>query len=175
VFDDSEEKKFLGVVAMTAEVGKFIEPPDDEQQFAVLADLREGDNPGVILQHPLFDKMMEKKGELPERFKDYRVSADDLPDTPEKERNYIDPLARDAEGTIYKRHYLARMEPVKVREEKTGWVVIVQKAYDEAIGTTLSDLRQGLILYGIAALTMITLVMAALWAWTLKMSVKRRT
>ncbi len=174
VFDDSREKKFLGVVACTSQVNRFIEPLDDEQQFAVLADLREGDNPGVILQHPLFDKMMELIGKLPDRFKDYRVTAEDLPNTPKRERNYIDPLARDAEGAAYDRHWLARMEPVKVRDEKTGWVVIVQKAYDEAIGTTLSDLRRGLIRYGFAALAMITLVMAALWAWTLKMSVKRR-
>ena len=113
----------------------------------MLVDLREGDNPGVILQHPLFDKMMDKYGKLPDRFKDYRVSADDLPNNPERERNYVDPLSKDPEGAVYKRHYLARMEPVKVRDEKIGWVVIVQKAYDEAIGTTLSDLRKRLIHY----------------------------
>jgi eukaryotic-like serine/threonine-protein kinase len=174
VFDDSPEKKFLGVVAYTAEVGRFIEPPDDEQQFAVLADLRAGDNPGVILQHPLFDAMIDKYGKLPDHFKNYRVSAGDLPDDPQRERNYLDPLAKDPQGAIYDRHWLARMEPIKVRDQKTGWVVIVQKAYDEAIGTTLSDLRRGLIRYGIAALAMIALVMALLWAWTLKMSAKRR-
>lgn len=175
VYDDSDEKKFLGIVAATAQVGHFIEPPPDEKQFAVLVDLREGDNPGVILQHPLFDKMMDKHGELPDRFKDYRVAADDLPNDAERERNYIDPLSKDAEGEVYKRHYLARMEPVKVRDEKIGWVVIVQKAYDEAIGTTIGDLLTRLIHIGIAALAMITFVMAFLWAWTLKMSVKRRT
>ncbi|MCC6123449.1 MAG: protein kinase [Pirellulales bacterium] len=175
VFDDSPEKKFLGVVAYTSEVGKIIEEPDDERQFAVVADLRAGDNPGVILQHPLFKKMIDNYGKLPDRFKDYRVSAGDLPNDPQRERNYDDPLSKDAEGAIYDRHWLARMEPIKVRDEKTGWVVIVQKAYDEAIGTTLSDLRRGLIRYGIAALSMIALVMALLWAWTLKMSAKRRT
>jgi hypothetical protein len=141
VFDDSEEKKFLGVVAMTQQVNRFIEPPDDLQQFAVLSDLRAGDNPGVILQHPLFDKMIDKYGKLPDRFKDYRLSADDLPNVPARQRNYVDPLANDREGKVYDRHWLARMEPVKVRDEKTGWVVIVQKAYDEALGTTLSNLR----------------------------------
>jgi hypothetical protein len=175
IFDDSQEGKFLGVMAITAEVGNLIEEPDDERQFAVLADRREGDNPGVILQHPLFKKMIDKTGQLDERFKNYRVSAADLPDTPERERNYVDPIANDEAGGAYRRDWLARMEPVKVRDADTGWVVIVQKAYDEAIGTTLSDLRQGLIRYGIAALVMITLVMVFLWGLTLKMSAKRRT
>ena len=162
------------MVAATTEVGFLIEPPPDEKQFAVVVDLREGDNPGVVLQHPLFRKMMDKHGELPDRFKDYRVTAGDLPNDPKRERNYVDPLSKDPEGAIYDRHWLARMEHVKVREEKTGWVVIVQKAYDEAIGTTLSDLLQRLTHIGIAALAMIALVMAALWAWTLRMIVRRR-
>ena len=84
VFDKSPEKKFLGVVAMTVEVGRFVEFPGGENQFAVLVDNREGKHKGVVLQHPLFDKLMlaSQDEKLPDRFKNYRVNADDLPDTP---------------------------------------------------------------------------------------------
>ncbi len=45
------------------------------------------------------------------------------------------------------------MEPVKVRGEDTGWLVIVQTAYDEAIGSTLENLTTGLIRYGLMPLS----------------------
>jgi hypothetical protein len=175
VFDDSPEKKFIGVVAMTMELGRLIELREGKDQFAVLVDLRPGDNTSVILQHPLFNKMLAKYGKLDDRFKNYRVTADNLPNTAERKEYYVDPLGADPEGEeLYHRHWLAQMEPIEVNGKDTGWVVIVQEAYKPAIGATLHNLRDGLFHYGIAALVMITLVMAALWAWTLKMSVKRR-
>jgi hypothetical protein len=175
VFDESPEKKFLGVVAMTMELGRLVELREGVDQFAVLVDMRPGDNTSVILQHPLFNKMLAKYGKLDDRFKNYRVTADNLPNVAEREEYYVDPLGTDPEGEeLYHRHWLARMEPVKVYGKDSGLVVIVQEAYKPAIGYTLRNLRDGLFHYGIAALVMITLVMAALWAWTLKMSVKRR-
>jgi eukaryotic-like serine/threonine-protein kinase len=175
VFDDSPEKKFLGVVAMTMELGRLVALREGKDQFAVLVELRPGDNESVILQHPLFNKMLEKYGKLDDRFKNYCVTADKLPDVPEREEYYEDPLGDDPDGKeLYDRHWLARMERVNVRGKESGWVVIVQEAYRPAIRIPLANLRDGLFRYGFAALVMITLVMAALWAWTLKMSVKRR-
>ena len=138
VFDESSKKNFLGVVAMTVEVGQLVESllRGGDRQFAVLVDSREGDNPGVILQHPLFDKFLAKQGELPDYFQNYRVRADELPDVPKRQKNYHDPLAADPDGGAYQCRWLAQMEPVKVRSEDTGWLVIVQTAYDEAIGST---------------------------------------
>jgi hypothetical protein len=174
VFDESREKKFLGVVAMTVEVGRLVESPlrGREQLFAVLVDSRQGDNPGVILQHPLFDKLLDKQGELPDRFQKYHVSADELPNVPERQIKYHDPLDADPEGGAYHRHWLAQMQPVKVRGEDTGLLVIVQTAYDDAIGSTLENLTAGLIRYGLIALVLIAMVMMALWAWASSMSRK---
>ena len=57
----------------------------------------------MILQHPLFDKLLaDADGELPDRFKDYRVSADDLPEHAAAAGDYRDPLAADAEGGDYR-------------------------------------------------------------------------
>jgi eukaryotic-like serine/threonine-protein kinase len=174
MFDDSSEKNFIGVVAITVEVGRLIESllRGGEQQFAVLVDSRLGENPGVILQHPLFDKLLAKKGPLPERLEQYHVSANELPDVPERQKNYYDPISADPDGGEYKCHWLAQMEPVKVRDSDTGWLVIVQTAYDAAIGSTLNTLTAGLIRYGLIAIAMIALVMTALWAWASSVSRK---
>jgi len=172
VFGDPPEEEFLGVVASTVEVGKFVDLPGLEQQFAVLVDRRPGDNEGVILYHPLFKRLIEEQDRLPDRFKNYRVNDDDLPDDahPEQQRHYADPLAVDPEGGEYDRHWLARMEPVLVRGKETGWVVIVQQAYDTAIGATLGRLQAGLLGYGLVALVLVALVIAGLWTFVIRLS-----
>jgi eukaryotic-like serine/threonine-protein kinase len=175
VFDDSPEKKFLGVVAMTVEVGRFIQFPGNDNQFAVLVDNREGKYKGAVLQHPLFDKLLlasaDKK--LPERCQSYRVNTDDLPNTDGRQRHYCDPLAVDPEGGDYDRQWLAAMGPVIVRDKDTGWIVIVQEAYETAIGATLSKLTSGLLQSGAIAVALITLVMAALWGMAKKLSMNK--
>ena len=81
VFDGSAwDGKFLGVVALTVEVGRFVELEGGKDQFAVLVDRRDGPNQGVVLQHPLFDRLLAERGRLPDRFRNYRVTAGDLPD-----------------------------------------------------------------------------------------------
>jgi hypothetical protein len=167
VFDDSPDKKFLGIIAMTFEVGQFVPFPNDSaSQFAVLIDNRVGPHKGVILQHPLLDKIMEArpdKGVL-DRFPDCRIAAEQLPDTPERRANYRDPLADDPEGEFYNQRWLAEMEPVRVRNQNTGWIVIIQESYQSAIGATLQKLTHGLIRSGVVALVLIALVMGGLWA-----------
>jgi hypothetical protein len=173
VFDGSPDRKFLGVVAMTVEVGRFVELRGGENQFAVLVDNREGPQKGLVLQHPLFDKLLAGGGKLPDRFKTFRVNGDDLPDSTERQEHYSDPLAVDPDGGEYDRLWLARMEPVRVRDRDTGWIVIVQEAYDTAIGATLNELRKGLIHAGAIALGLIALVMAGLWGMAKRMSLRQ--
>ena len=62
MFDKSSPPKWLGVVVMTVEVGRFVELRGGGQQFAVLVDNRDGQHKGTILQHPLFDKLLAKSG-----------------------------------------------------------------------------------------------------------------
>lgn len=171
IYDTSPERKFLGVVAMTVEVGRFIQFPAGDNQFAVLVDNREGDRKGVVMQHPLYDQLL-KSGRLPDRFKNYRIKPDDLPDAKSKyaQEHYADPVAADPSGTQYARRWLARMEPVQVRGKATGWLVIVQEAYDTAIGATLQELRSELIRSGLIALGLIALVMAGMWGMAKRMT-----
>ena len=173
VYDVSRERKFLGVVAITVEVGRFIQFFDTPSQFAVLIDNRAGPHKGVVLQHPLFDKLLAAAPKLPDRFKDYYVSADHLPNTPWREEHYRDPLADDPEGAAFDRRWLAQMQPVRVRDQDTGWIVIVQESYDTAIGATLDKLTHGLVQSGLIALGLVALVMAGLWGMAKRLSASR--
>ncbi|MBN1396136.1 MAG: protein kinase [Pirellulales bacterium] len=170
VYDLSPEKKFIGVVAMTAEVGRFVDFPGDGDQFAVLVDNRDGKHKGVVLQHPLFDKLLEKEPQLPDRFQYCRVSSDDLPDPLKGDNKYRDPLAADPDGGEFNRRWLARVEPVRVRGNDTGWLVIVQEDYKTAIEDTLTRLKRWLLRYGLIALAMVALVMAAMWGMAKRLS-----
>ena len=106
-------------------------------------------------------------------FKNCRVHADGLPDTSRQQEHYTDPLALDPDGGRYDRLWLARMEPVSVRGHDTGWIVIVQEAYDAAIGDTLARLKHGLVTSGLIAMGLIALVMAGLWGMAKRLSASR--
>jgi len=160
---DPADGRFLGVVALTVRVVRFVDFVDDPDRFAVLVERREGDHTGMILQHPLFDRLLRSQTRLPERLQDYRLARADLPESEERMREYLDPLASDPEGQDFGRHWLARIEPVKVRGAEVGWGVIVQKSYETAIGSPLADLRAGLIKRGLAAAVMVLLVLAGMW------------
>lgn len=191
VLDREHGNRFLGVVALTVRVNRFVELKGDENQFGVLVDLRPGDHHGLILQHPLYDqlrpirpadrdpasldayrKQQVEYRETLKRLQDYRLPAELEPDESGRAgpfEDYRDPLAAAPEGRDYDRHWLACMEPVVVRGEPTHWVVLVQESYDSAIGAALNRLRHGLLGYGLAALAMVALVLASLWLLALRL------
>jgi hypothetical protein len=171
VYDDSPPGNFLGVVALTVEVGRFVELLGGGDPFAVLVDWRPGPHQGTILQHPLYDELRRRKGRLPERFLDYHLQVADLPSpkNPQRQRDYRDPLAADAEGRAYAGHWLAMEEPIQVRGREMGWRVIVQGAYARAIGSTLDELRGSLVRYGLLAAAMVLIIIAGLWGAALRL------
>jgi len=180
VFERPDGGEFLGVVALTVKVGRFVEVEleggNKKFQFPVLVDQREGDHKGVILQHPLLKESLEPRlAGRPDEFDDLRLPPDKLPDTREKSVGYSDPLAELAANSPNgprNKYWLAEMKPVRVRGQDTGWVVIVQEAYDTydgTIGSTLAGLRSGLILFGLAAFVMVLLVVIGLWGFAIRM------
>jgi hypothetical protein len=196
IYGQESEREFLGVVALTVkvgqlveEVGKFGEPRGSNDQFndqfAVLVDWRDGVHRGVILDHPLFKKLLRNSPALPSRFQGLRVQPDDLPATleqtkravstgtesrsVERSKAYRDPLAKDQKGSPFDRHWLAQMEPVVVRDEPSGWLMIVQESYDRAIGSTLRGLRGALLGYGLVAVATVVFVILGLWVFTLRL------
>lgn len=168
VFDPENKDRFLGVVAMTVQVGHLVQLESGSEQYAVLVDWRDGPNKGVLLQHPLFNQLQSVSGSGPDQFKDFRLSADGLPDTPERQQDYHDPLAANPLGQQYQTRWLAEMQPVEARRQDTGWRVIVQQAYAGApntIGWTMDRLRSDLIHRGLISLAMVVAIILGLWAF----------
>lgn len=182
LYDVDDPKKFLGVLALTVEVGGFVElrGDDNPNRFGVLVDLREGADRGLILQHPIYDEFLLQRGvPVPRRVTDIRLAEAALPTTDARRRNYSDPFATDEAGKHYARHWMAAMAPVMVRKQQTespaansepqatGWQVIVQQSYDEAIGTPLENLRRRFVVWGLVALALAAVVISLLWALVL--------
>lgn len=173
VYSKDPKPRFLGVVALTVQVGGFVElqgREDPSAPFAVLVDWRDGPHKGTILQHPLFNKLHAELGRVPDRFLKFAIRPEELPATarPEQMRDYHDPLGGDPTGEEYARRFLAYEYPVSLRGDQS-WRVIVQVAYDDAIGSTLNSLRRGLVRYGIVAAVMITAIVVGLWIFALRL------
>jgi hypothetical protein len=175
VFDQPSHDEFLGVVGMSIELGRFLElrgadqAQDGDHQFPVLVDWRDGENKGVILQHPLFDRLAAQQGALPDRFKELRLASGDLPRRTSRMEDYRDPVGDDPEGADFGRRWLAQMEPVVMRGQDTGWIVIVEDAYDRAVSTPLANLKAELVRYGVATAAMMGLLLAGLWTLAFRM------
>lgn len=170
-------KRFLGILAVSANVNRFLDIPDARpDQFAVLLEWRDGPNKGLVLQHPLFEKMREQNREVPKRFQTYHLREDQLPDLDASNvrENYQDPLASDPEGQEYAVHWLADAAPVMMHSGSTGFVVIVQESYDGAIGSTLKRLENRLVWTSVVAAVSIALAIAVLWAVVVRTLGRRR-
>ena len=170
-------KRFLGILAASANVDRFLDIPKARpEQFAVLVDWRDGPNKGLVLQHPLFEKLRGGNREVPRRFQSYRLREDELPDlsAARLRENYVDPLSRDPEGKAYDVHWLAEAAPVALHDGQTGFVVIVQESYEGAIGGTLQRLEDRLFSTSLVAGVSIALATGILWALVVRSLGRRR-
>lgn len=169
--EEGKQGQFLGIIGLSVEVHRFMAEQTgakSNRPFAVLVDWRPGPNRGLILQHPLFEQLLEDNKKVPERFQSYRLQRGDLPDTSARRADYVDPLASDPLGSAYDQHWLADSLPVEIRDSQTGWVVIVQESYEGAIGHTLSELRRSMLSNGLLAIALIAALSAVLWAFVLR-------
>jgi len=149
---------FAGIVALTVEVGRFVEDFEgNEEQFAVLVDDREGEYRGAILQHPLFDTLLDKGKDLPS-LKEYSVDLGDPRDGSVRPlTRYEDPLGQHPDGGMYDRRWIAAKSAVSLRRDNldsdSGLVVVVQEDYNAAIAPVyqLGErlFREGLIALGV--------------------------
>lgn len=178
VFEEGEsQRQFLGVLALTVRVGRFMELESGHHRFArfqraVLVDERPGDHQGVILHHPVLQRV-ENLAVID--FSRYRLPPELLPDTPEKGVRFRDPLAELSlkfGDPLPVATWLAQAAPVQVRGEAVGWWVIVQEAYDHfegTIGWTLRRLQAGLVAYGVAALGAVILIFGGVWILVMRL------
>lgn len=162
------EAGFQGVLHQTVQIGEFVDLSAGEGLYTVLVDWRPGPSRGLILQHPLFEELLKRNSKLPARFDDpaYRLTEAILPDTPEKQLNYEDPIARDAAGADYLGPRLATMEPVQVRGRDMGLRMIVQENYQAAMHP-IRVLGMRLVARGLQALAVVSFVITALWGFVI--------
>jgi hypothetical protein len=169
VYQGGPGGRLLGVLALTVEVGRFVKLQGGANQLAVLVDWRDGPNKGLILQHPLFDKLLKEEGRLPARFKDLRIGLKSLPVGGEFEKsNYEDPMAADQSGAAYRGRWLADLAPVEVRGEPTDLLIIVQETHQHAIGDTLEQLQSSLFSVGLIAGVGLMAITVVLWGFVLR-------
>lgn len=171
------EGKIIGVVAMSVDVGKFTSLEPAEHQFAILVDGRDAPTHGVILQHPLYDKLLEDHEMVPLRFSEdpqYRVQLSrfesGLPVVGQ------DPIGRDELGTQYDRDWIFAAQGVSMptrpgavapRQESTGLVVVVQEEHAFAV-KPIYELGSQLSRQGILAAGLIILVVLTLWYFVVR-------
>jgi hypothetical protein len=164
----------LGVVAMTVNLGVFVDFPfgEGDRQFAVLVDGRLGDHTGMILQHPLFDEILESQPRLPKHFTEprFHVPLDEL-NPADGTKTFQDPLGQDPAGRKYRKEWVAAKMPVYLIRRQdghaesvdTGLVVLVQEDYQASLDPVQS-LGRRLLREGLAALVGVVCVVFVLWS-----------
>ncbi len=163
IYETDEESTFLGIGGLTVGVGDLVEPveADSVSQFAVLVERPRPNIPGHILDHPVMHQVGPARpaGSGPDRR--LLIDVDQYPATLSRKAAYRDPVS--VVDPRYGGRWLAETAAVQFQARSTDWVVIVQESYDRAIGTTLRDLKAGLIAYGWSALAMVAIVVLGLW------------
>jgi hypothetical protein len=154
-------EEILGVLTMTFEVGQIIDLPEARYQIPVLVNKTSEQHAGIILDHPLY----EQPDRAPGQFVDlqFRLAENEYPERPERKETYQDPLSRTDEGEAFGGRWLAEMVPVQLPQQNTGWVVIVQEAYEDVIGKPFQETRRRLFWLGMRALAVCLVVSAAVW------------
>ncbi|MDO4583169.1 MAG: protein kinase, partial [Planctomycetia bacterium] len=171
VFSTDASRRLLGMVSMAVGVRRFVDTICDDSQFAVLVDNRPGKYHGLILQHPLYDKLMEKGNPLPEEFMrpQYRVTQESLPNTYEKAAQYRDPLAQSPYGQEFAGRWIAQSARVHLQTDDGGdWLVIVQQSYDRTIGMVRESVGKHFFRVNAVAVVVFLVVLWLMWFWVRK-------
>ncbi|MDO4575660.1 MAG: protein kinase [Planctomycetia bacterium] len=146
VFSNDPSHRFLGIVSMAVGVGRFINMANTEEHFAVLVDNRPGKYHGLILQHPLYDRLIAEGKPLPEDFllPKFRVLPENIPDTHEKAIHYRDPMGNASLGkALFSDRWMAQCEKVHLGTGDNGeWLVLVQESYDDTIGMVKQSMEK---------------------------------
>jgi hypothetical protein len=169
IFKRDGSQEFLGTVAMTFEIGRQLIPlAETARQFPVLVDMRAGERPGLIVQHPQLDSSAVPDEETAGALAEFRLTAEMLPEAMRGTDHYLDPLSAKMSAEVQQARWLAWRQDVQIRGKETGWVVIVQEAYEQALGDTLNGLRVGFLRSGWLALAAVSVVIGGLWIYCLR-------
>lgn len=158
--EDNMEPEFLGIVALTVELGGLGDLLSDaessEHQFNVLIAKENGS--ATILQHPLLEQLKDDKqfGVIGEYSKvdKYKIDLSNW----NEDSLYIDPLSKHQAGSSYASRWVAAKRDVA----DTRLAVIVQENYDYAVNP-VQQLGDSLARLGIIALSGLLAIVTVLW------------
>ena len=161
-----KEDATIGVLAMTFELGKFVNVETSEDECAILVDGRENGYEGLVLQHPLF-KVIGSKSE-------YRIDMNDLSD--DEVTIYNDPLGKDPKGREYLGEWIVGHKTVefeRLRRDGTSekydtrLIAIVEHRLSAAT-RPVRQLGSRLFREGLSALALLVGVSLALWYFVVR-------
>ena len=124
----------VGIVGCAVEMGNFVDFEDGNGQYAILIDNRPGDNTGVVLEHPLFEQLMNSGQNLPPEITRYRIqNLDKIAAT----KRFRDPIGSNDRGKSYDREWIAAVEPVvrSVRVNEPKGQPTSPDVFDTSAGT----------------------------------------
>lgn len=99
-----------GIVAVTVDLGNFIEFRSVQDHYAMLIDTRPGVSPGIVVEHPLFQKVLKEQGRIPDELTECTV---DIAEIKAKQR-FIDPVGGTEFGKSQKYHRESIVEAAPV-------------------------------------------------------------
>jgi len=168
-----------GIVAVTVELGDFMEFPNVPEQYVMLVDNRDGDRTHTILEHPLLTAMRKSKSAIPPHLSNKTVVTPD-----DVVLDFFDPMGDEEEGGDYRKQSIAASAPVTIKRKPistqestkvdeaadpdepvsidTGLVVLAVEGYPKVI-EPVNSLGDRLLKLLLAALLILACVAFALW------------
>jgi eukaryotic-like serine/threonine-protein kinase len=112
----------IAIVAVTVDLGNFIDFENEQSHYAMLVDNREGDNRGIILEHPLFQILLAVQPKLPDDLSRSIVQLDQIPEDNGHEIRFRDPVGQHPLGIVYDRESIVGRSEVMMLKSLDAWM-----------------------------------------------------
>ncbi len=172
------QEEIIGIAAVTVDLGNFIEFANQDSLYAMLIDDRPGSNRGVILEHPLFQKLLTTEGKLPDEFVDLRVDMKEL----QQNDRFFDPTGKTAAGLSYNRTGIFGSADVLIKNvgppnqaavRQSGLIVLAIEDYMQVVAPANELVNQWSWLAGFASLALLT-ISVCMWLLVRQMMAESR-
>lgn len=137
-----DQEKIIGIVGLTVQMGDFVEFDSGADQYALMYDGRKGEHQGIVLEHPLLDRLQEQSLPIDEELIRCRL---DQP--PEPDQLFFDPVGKTSAGREYSQPAVASESAVEFTDytrenggdrrtesrRDSGLRIVVLEDYEKAI------------------------------------------
>ena len=126
-------EKVVGIVAVTVDLGNFVDFENVKNHYAMMVDSRAGDNQGIVLEHPLFKKILQEQGKIPAELARCTVDLGQVKET----KRFFDPVGNTELGKVmkYNSESLVASAPVKMSGFVDANAVATEKTESKKVQT----------------------------------------